>query len=858
MPLRQLQITDREFPAGEPDVQRTSFSLDAVGRFLCNTFDEATTNPDFDVVVVGSGMYGAYCAAKAYSESAVAGRTPLRVLVLEAGPFLVHEHSQNIPDLGLPNPFRPVINPFSPEAEKTRDLVWGLGWRGNTGFPGTAYCVGGKSIYWGGWCPRLRDADLVQWPAEVREYLTGPPRFGRNLPNRLSPPGSAVAPSSAPRATAPGVAPTSVYEAVEYEIGVKPADDFVFDPVDGDQGGTGAIGLNAALRARLEQAIAGLAVGGVQVDVPEPPPIAVQTQSFVSGVFSPDKFSSLTLLMAARRNASGTPDARARMFLVPNAHVTRLLVPRVTRDGAEAEGYRVSGIDVVVDGGRRTLPIGPDATVVLALGCIESTRLALESFPTAGRRGGDEIMGRNLMAHLRFDFPFDIDRQQFAAWVQQQTGMPLRDELQTASFHVQADSPDGRFHLQVYATGQSAGSAEGLLYRMIPDAEIARRLAAAQSPNTIRVVFRACGEMLGARQAPVHAAGTSWIDLASAADRDRLFDHARAFVHYEDQGANPIWQRMEATCRALAQAMGAIRLESVDRHEVGSTWHDSGTLFMGDDPAQSVTDTSGHFHHVGNAACVDQALFPTVGSANPVLTGLCLSRRVAETIVQRFVSEPEPTDEERAAERTAGFEDLLSTTNRGRWRPNDSRFTNVRPALITDGTIIEVHGDAGLGVLFYDDPQPFGDFELRLQWKAFREPGTGEPTANSGVFLRAPRPGATLDDATFYGRAIEVQIDDTGYDVASRRFESPLHRTGALYGQVPARLHASKAPSADGSPGFWNDYRIVAQDRRVTVALNGRIVADGVVPTELVQPGHLALQYHTGKVQFRAIRVRRL
>ena len=192
MPLTQLQATGQPFPPGEPDVQRTSFSLDVLGRFICSTYDEATTNPDFDVVVIGSGMYGSYAAAKIYSESAKSGRTPLRVLVLEAGPFLVHEHGHNIPDLGLGNPFRPVIDTFGPDAQRTRDLVWGIGWRGNVGFPGTAYCAGGKSIYWGGWCPRLRDADLQQWPEEVRVYLNGPPGFGSNLPNRLAPAGRAI------------------------------------------------------------------------------------------------------------------------------------------------------------------------------------------------------------------------------------------------------------------------------------------------------------------------------------------------------------------------------------------------------------------------------------------------------------------------------------------------------------------------------------------------------------------------------------------------------------------------------------------------------------------------------------------
>jgi choline dehydrogenase-like flavoprotein len=53
---------------------------------------------------------------------------------------------------------------------------------------------------------------------------------------------------------------------------------------------------------------------------------------------------------------------------------------------------------------------------------------------------------------------------------------------------------------------------------------------------------------------------------------------------------------------------------------------------MGNDPATSVTDPLGRFHHVANAYCCDQAVFPTVGSANPVLTGLTLAHRLARQI----------------------------------------------------------------------------------------------------------------------------------------------------------------------------------------------------------------------------------
>jgi hypothetical protein len=279
---------------------------------------------------------------------------------------------------------------------------------------------------------------------------------------------------------------------------------------------------------------------------------------------------------------------------------------------------------------------------------------------------------------------------------------------------------------------------------------------------------------------------------------------------------------------------------------------------MGDDPGASVTDTSGRFHHIANAACVDQALFPTVGSANPVLTGLCLARKAAETIVARHVSAPTPDAEEIAAEKAAGFVFLLEPAEAGKWLPNNARHTASRPALIESDTIIEVHGDAGLGVLFYDEPTPFQDFELRLQWKAFRGAGPSAEVANSGIFLRAPRPGPELDDASFYGQTIEIQIDDTGYDPDAGRFRSPLHRTGAVYGLVPACRRAEKVSSTDGTPGVWNDCHVVAIGSRIAVTLNGRAVSKGEVPSDLVQPGMIALQYHNGKVQFRAIRICRL
>ena len=88
-----------------PDVQRTTFSIDAVARFVCNTWDEilaAQAGGQFDAIVIGSGMYGAYTATKLFEfgrRTANPDQSP-RVLVLESGPFLISEHIQNLTNIG--------------------------------------------------------------------------------------------------------------------------------------------------------------------------------------------------------------------------------------------------------------------------------------------------------------------------------------------------------------------------------------------------------------------------------------------------------------------------------------------------------------------------------------------------------------------------------------------------------------------------------------------------------------------------------------------------------------------------------------------------------------------------------------
>src|SRR5262250_3264655 len=96
MPLNKL--TSTQTPA-DFDVQETDFTYDVLGRYICNNWGElaaAQTSGGypFDAVVIGAGMLGGYIAEKLYR---LGGPLAMRILVLEAGAFLLPSHIQNLP-----------------------------------------------------------------------------------------------------------------------------------------------------------------------------------------------------------------------------------------------------------------------------------------------------------------------------------------------------------------------------------------------------------------------------------------------------------------------------------------------------------------------------------------------------------------------------------------------------------------------------------------------------------------------------------------------------------------------------------------------------------------------------------------
>lgn len=153
----------------------------------------------------------------------------------------------------------------------------------------------------------------------------------------------------------------------------------------------------------------------------------------------------------------------------------------------------------------------------------------------------------------------------------------------------------------------------------------------------------------------------------------------------------------------------------------------------------------------------------------------------------------------------------------------------------------------------------YRDFILELE---FRLPEMG----NSGVALRTPAKGSPAYDG------LEIQIlDDRNYlDESKYKGLKPTQRTGAIYDVVPPSRDATRPA------GEWNHMRITAQGPLIRVELNNEVIVDANLtdyrhrvakgadnpgsahPGLLRTVGHLGLQSHDGRVEFRNVRVKEL
>jgi hypothetical protein len=210
-------------------------------------------------------------------------------------------------------------------------------------------------------------------------------------------------------------------------------------------------------------------------------------------------------------------------------------------------------------------------------------------------------------------------------------------------------------------------------------------------------------------------------------------------------------------------------------------------------------------------------------------------------------------------EKKAGWRLLFDGKTTEGWR--GYKMKEMPPGWkVVDGALVRVSGGAGgKGAGGGDDiitVEQFANFELQLDWKIVDKAG------NSGIVLRASE-----DATTSWHTGPEVQLLDN----AAYPGRSVKQMAGACYDLYAPIKDVSRAV------GEWNQIRIVANGPRIEHWLNGTKVVEYELGSEewkkLVaqskfkdmkhfktppSKGHICLQDHTARLEFRNIKIRPL
>jgi hypothetical protein len=190
--------------------------------------------------------------------------------------------------------------------------------------------------------------------------------------------------------------------------------------------------------------------------------------------------------------------------------------------------------------------------------------------------------------------------------------------------------------------------------------------------------------------------------------------------------------------------------------------------------------------------------------------------------------------------RGGDWKSLFNGQNLDGWKAIDGPISSWK---VEDGLLYCSGGGGG----WLSSEGEYANFEIELE---FRVPKGG----NSGVFLRAPHKG----NPAYAGMEIQI-LDDQG-----RAFTklAPYQYCGSLYDLEPPKTRVSKPA------GEWQKMHIICNGRNVKVTLNDTPILDANLDNykdkEATHPGlkltsgHVGLQNHGTRLDFRNIRLREL
>ena len=165
-----------------------------------------------------------------------------------------------------------------------------------------------------------------------------------------------------------------------------------------------------------------------------------------------------------------------------------------------------------------------------------------------------------------------------------------------------------------------------VLYKVLPDASSPEAVATYQDPRYVVIMLHTMGEILGTRspESPnyvgVTAESIPYVHMTMQ-DSDEKFWDFMDLTSYQTisvlaDGAPLEYQHTLSDGRTVWETLPPTSIRN------SGMVHESGTLWMGEDPATSVTNCMGQMHHYQNVYALGGMLFPRPGSFNPTLTGV--------------------------------------------------------------------------------------------------------------------------------------------------------------------------------------------------------------------------------------------
>ena len=303
-------------------------------------------------------------------------------------------------------------------------------------------------------------------------------------------------------------------------------------------------------------------------------PLGVDTRAVHGGRLSLGFDSSVSRLLRCRH--FGRIEDGARLSLAAETEALELVL-----DGDRVSAVRVQERD-------KTVFDIPARHVVLAGGCVQSTRLALasglgERDPTVGR-----YMGDHLFRQAVFELPESLGEKSLYIFVPPTAERPFHAQLQ-GMFQETWYSP---LHATCWLDGDGGGRYVLFYCFGISKAQEAARMVLVGDGRT--------------------RTGYCIVNDRSPSDTSTLAE-------------------MATFTADVARAMGG-EVVRTEENSAGSALHEFGGLRMGNDPETSVTDSDGRFWRIRNLSGADAALWPHQGSANSYLTITAVALRNARRL----------------------------------------------------------------------------------------------------------------------------------------------------------------------------------------------------------------------------------